>query len=442
MSRLARSPWLIFAMGALAYFMAVTHRTALGVAGVEALDRFGVGATGLAALSIAQLATYAGLQLPAGRLLDRFGAPRVMIVGAAMMAIAQALMAVGTDYRLALAARVLLGAGDAPIFISACRLVAQHFPPRRAPLMVQATAITGQAGQLATAIPVTWLLAARGWETTFLTLAGIGAAVAVFLALGAGQGLPRRGGVAPAPTEDGGVAPDATREGATRSGHVVSRAGQWLGFWTHFTALFSANTIALLWGVPYFTTAQGLTKAQAAGLLTVLTVTKFVVGPIVGTLTARHPLRRSWLVLAFAGVTAVAWAALLVPTTPRPLWQLAVFTIAIAAGGPVSLVGVDFARTFADERRLGTATGLANMGGFVSTIVSVGLVGLVLELAAGDAGYDLAAYRLAFTSLAVPWLVGVSAILVTRSRARADWAAAGVTIPPLRQVLARYRRTR
>lgn len=462
MARASGRASVVFVLGALAYFVAVVHRTALGVAGVEALDRFDVGATGLAALSVAQLATYAALQIPAGRLLDRYGARTVMVSGALLMGVAQTLMAVSTDYKWALAARVLLGAGDAPIFISACRLVAQHFPPRRAPIMVQATAVTGQAGQLATAIPVAWALSELGWRSTFLILGGVGlaAAAAIFVFVAGRQPAAVIGDATI--TAAGSIATEVAdaqvsvvmgeaevaqpssvarqEQAGDASAGVVSRAGVWLGFWTHFTALFSPNTIALLWGVPFFTTAQGLSKAQASGLLTVLTVTKFVVGPLVGTLTARHPLRRSWISLGFAAVTAVAWVLLLAPSTPRPYWQLVLFAMAVGAGGPVSLVGVDFARTFAARDKLGAATGVANMGGFVSTILAVGLVGIVLELASSDAGYDLHSYRWAFASLAIPWALGVAGIVITRSKARADWARAGVVVPPLREAIARRRR--
>jgi MFS family permease len=307
--------------------------------------------------------------------------------------------------------------------------------------MVQATAVIGQAGQLATAIPVAWLLADAGWSTTFLTLGALGAvaAAAVYALVGAGRtsGIPSHADVV---TEDAPASAPPDGPQHTAPLHTVSRPGVWLGFWTHFTSLFSANTIALLWGVPFFTSAQGLTKVQASGLLTVLTLTKFVVAPIVGSLTARHPLRRSWLVLAFAGVTAAAWIALLLPSTPRPQWQLVVFCVVIAAGGPVSLVGVDYARTFAAPERLGVATGIANMGGFVSTIVAVGLVGVVLDLASTGSTYDLDAYRLAFTALVIPWGIGVAGVLVTRRRARADWARDGIVVPPLRVALGRYRR--
>jgi hypothetical protein len=77
-----------------------------------------------------------------------------------------------------------------------------------------------------------------------------------------------------------------------------------------------------------------------------------------------------------------------------------------------------------------------NTGGFVSTIIAVGLIGIVLQLAAPGGNYDLHAYRLAFASLALPWAVGVVGILRNRRRARADWAADGVIVPPIRDSLA------
>ena len=427
-TRASRRAWLVFAAAAAAYLVAIVHRTALGVAGVEALDRFHIGATGLAALSVTQIAAYAALQVPAGRLLDKWG-PRAMLVGGSLlMAVGQALMAVNHDYKIALIARVLIGAGDAPIFITASRLVAHWFPPRRAPLMVQLTAQVGQLGQLTTAIPVAWLLHAQGWSTTFLTLA-VGGVVAA--------------GLVSTVRNPNDADKAASSELATaRARGTVSRAGVRLGFWTHFTALFSANTIALLWGVPFFITAQGRSPAEASLLLTVLTLGKFVISPFVGTATARHPMRRSWIVLVFAAITAVAWIVLLSQSTPRPMWQLIVFVAVIAAGGPVSLVGLDYARTFADHDHLGAANGRVNAGGFVSTIVAVGLVGIVLQFTAPDGNYDLHAYRLAFASLALPWAVGVFGILKNRRQTRADWAADGVVIPPVRDALAQRKARR
>ena len=61
-------------------------------------------------------------------------------------------------------------------------------------------------------------------------------------------------------------------------------------------------------------------------------------------------------------------------------------------------------------------------------------------LRAPGGAYALDAYRLAFVSLALPWIVGVIGIVVTRRAARRDWAADGVVVAPWREALAARRR--
>lgn len=428
-----RTAALVLGAAVAAYFVAVVHRTALGVAGVEAIERFGLSATGLASFSVAQLTVYAAMQIPAGRLLDRFGARALIVTGSLVMATGQLVLAVATDVPLALVARVLIGGGDAAIFISVCRLVAEWFPPRRVPVLVQTTGLIGQAGQIASAIPVAWLLHRHGWTATFGALAVLGLAAAGFSAwqirdrpVAVLAGLP--------PEPPAGPFWPAVRE-------AVRPAGTRLGFWSHFVSPFSANVIALLWGVPFFVTAQQRTRAEASLLLTLLTLTAMTAGPVIGHLTGRYPLRRSVIVLTSATATLLAWVGLLVHDTPRPMWQLVVFVVVIGVGGPVSLVGMDFARSTAPRHLMGTATGFVNSGGFISTISGVLAVGLVLQAVSppGATAYSLDAYRLAFSVLLVPWLVGVSGVLLNRRRARAALRDAGTVVPPLHHALRRRR---
>lgn len=434
---------------AFIYFVAVVQRTSLGIAGVEALDRFGVEAIGLSMLSVVQISVYAALQLPAGVLIDRWGPRRMLVAGSLIMGAGQLALAFADTLPLALAARVLIGAGDAPVFVAATRLVSEWFPPRRAPLMVQIMGMLGQVGQIASAIPVAWLLHAQGWSPAFAILAALGLAAAAMAAWQirmppddhAHHAVPSVAGA------QGEVAPAAPPSASQRADapitlrEAVRPPGVRLGFWTHWTGLFSANTVTLLWGVPFFVQGQGLEPAAASGLLTLLVVTNVASAPIIGALTARHPLRRSWLILAAAMAAAVAWAAVLIPSGPRPLWQLAVLVMVLGACGPASLIGMDYARTFGVRGRLGTATGFVNIGGFAATVLSVALVGAVLQwVAPGTAEYGLNDYRIALSAMAIPWVIGVAGILHSRRRTRQAMASHGVLVPPMRQAFKDGRR--
>src|SRR3954470_13151713 len=137
-----------------AYVVAVFHRASLGVAAVDAQQRFSAGASAVSLFLVLQLAVYAAMQIPVGVALDRFGSRIMVVAGAVTMAAGQLLLAVATDVPTAVGARVLVGAGDAMTFISVLRVVSFWFPGRTVPLITQLTGILGQVGQIVAAYPL------------------------------------------------------------------------------------------------------------------------------------------------------------------------------------------------------------------------------------------------------------------------------------------------
>ncbi len=69
----SRRAWLMFSIAIAAYMVAVLQRSSLGVAAVEATDRFSVNAAALSTLAVVQIVVYAALQIPVGVMLDRVG---------------------------------------------------------------------------------------------------------------------------------------------------------------------------------------------------------------------------------------------------------------------------------------------------------------------------------------------------------------------------------
>ena len=138
----------VWCIGVAVYFVAVIFRTSLGVAGLDAADRFHVNASALATFSLLQLLVYAGMQIPVGLMVDRLGTKKVLTLGAVLFTAGQLGFALSPSYGMALAARALLGCGDAMTFISVLRLGTRWFPARRGPLMAQLAGLVGMAGNL------------------------------------------------------------------------------------------------------------------------------------------------------------------------------------------------------------------------------------------------------------------------------------------------------
>ena len=76
----------------------------------------------------------------------------------------------------------------------------------------------------------------------------------------------------------------------------------------------------------------------------------------------KYPFSRSTLILGIVGAIAAVWAVVLLWPGRAPLWLLVVLVVVTAVGGPGSMVGFDLARTFNPPTRIGSATGIVNVG--------------------------------------------------------------------------------
>jgi len=399
-------PWIVWSAGLLAYTAAVMDRTTFGVAGLEAAQRFASSPAVLSTFVVLQLAVYATAQVPAGVLLDRFGSKAMILTGGTLMVAGQLTLALTESLPVAIAARAVVGLGDAFTFISVLRLVPHWFPPRQIPMVSQLTGLSGQFGQVLTAVPFLGLLADSGWTRAFAAAAGLGALSLMFTVLLVNNAPP---GVV---VEDRVTDLRATLKSITT---VWMRPGTRLGFFSHMGTPFSITVFALMWGVPYLTVAQNVSRTGAGTLLTISVAATIVAGLLIGIITGRHPHRRSWVVLGIITANALAWTAVLALSSPAPYWLLVILVTVISAGGPGSMVGFDIARTFNPGATLGTAQGAVNVGGFLGALVVMQTMGMIIQ---ASGGYSFDAFRLAWCVQYIVWAVAVVGILITRAKTR------------------------
>ena len=404
----------MWAVGVLTYVLTVMQRTSLGVAGLDAARRFGITPGMLAAFVFIQVTVYIAAQTPAGLLVDRFG-PRVMlVVSGVFLTAGQLVLADATALPQAVLARVLVGLGDAVVFVAVLGLVPRWFPARRVPLMTQLTTILGQLGQILSAVPFLVLLHHAGWSTAF----GLAAAGSAFVALLAAAAVRN------APASSWSPAPSmSAREIGRQLREVWARPGTRLGFFGHMGTQFSMMVFALLWGVPYLESAQRLSASAAGALMTLFVLCTICIGPVVGMLTSRHPARRSWLILAVIAADAMTWTAVLVFPGPAPRWLLVLLVVVLSAGGPGSVIGFDIARTSNPRRNLGVAQSMVNMGGFSATLLVLAVMGTVMT---AMGGFRPEAFRVAWLVQYPVWLAAVIGVLVMRRQARGQDAARDV----------------
>jgi MFS family permease len=400
--------WLV---GLSIYVLAVFHRSSLAVAGLMATERFDISASQLATFTMLQLLVYAGMQIPVGLLVDRFGSRSVLLAGVVILSAAQAGFALAETYPLALAARFFVGLGDAVTFICVIRILAVWFPARRIPLLTQLTGTVGQLGAVGAAVPMTWALGSFGWTRAYLVTASFGLVLAVLAALLLRDAPGRRH------LRGTGLSVTAVRASLAAS---WSHPGTRLGFWIHFCTQSSATTLSLLWGYPFFVKGEGRSSGEAGLLLTLIVVSVVVAGPILGWLIALHPWHRSSMALTVVGSIAGIWTVALAWPGDAPFGVLVLLTLIIGVGGPASVIGFDVGRTSNPAGRLASATGIINVAGFCASLFLVVMIGLVLDWRTPGGGNDYppSAFRWAMSVQYLVWGLGILQILRFRHKAR------------------------
>lgn len=440
-------PWAVWSVATLAYAVAIINRSSLAALGPATQEHFGIDATTLAMFAMIQLVVYAGLQIPVGMLLDRAGPTVLILAGGVLMLSGQVVMATVFDVRLAILARVLVGAGDACTFISVMSLLPEWFTVRQLPLISQITALLGQAGQLISVAPLALAVDLFGWASGFLGIAAVGLLVTLLGVLvlrdapGTGTVLERvtgsigrvSGGARPLGVSGGTaehtVAPPSTEAvsvvGGSRSFWARLRSllaipGTRLAFWVHFTSPFALHVFVLLWGTPFLVGGIGLSQPAAAGMLSITVFTSMLGGVLLGSFSSRFMERRVGMYLGVVIAIMLTWCAVLLWPGIPPTWLMWLLMIAISFGGPASMIAFEVLRSHSPRSFAGLGTGLVNMGGFISALLVIMLIGLLLDLqgAGSPENYSLGAFRWAFAAQIPFWALGITMVLVEDGRTK------------------------
>jgi len=443
---------VVWGGGLLVYILAVANRSSFGVAGLSAAERFGVSATVLSLFVVVQLGVYAIMQLPAGMALDRFGPRILLVIGGLMMAVGQFTMALAPALNWAFVARVLIGAGDATIFVSAVRLVWDWFPSHRRALLMQLTGVAGNLGQIITAFPFALALERAGWTSSFSTLAAATATAALVAAIivksapvvstesGAVVSRRRRGGSSTDGVSRGTVVSFAPTDGehqipaveepvfagvskprkAPESSFLaaIRHPATWLGFFAHMLGGLSSTIFVMMWGVPFMRQGGGYTEDAASLVLLIVVLTVVLSAPLIGRFTAKNPHLRTAAAFYIGGLVTIGWLIMLLPTAPIPYWLFVFAVILIAIGGPASLIGLDLAGSFNHPDRRSTVQGISNMGGFVAAIAVMLGVGAILDNRTAGNTPVLADYRAALSIVFIPIILSALGILHFRNKTK------------------------
>src|SRR5512135_3315649 len=144
-SRLPVAAVVAWLLVAVYYFYQYAFRSAPSVMMPQLSEAFGVNALGVSAIVGMFYYGYSPFSLVAGTAIDRFGARRIIPIGAALVGVGALLFGTG-NVAAANIGRFLQGAGGVFALVGAVYLVTKNFPVSMVASFIGATQMFGMAG--------------------------------------------------------------------------------------------------------------------------------------------------------------------------------------------------------------------------------------------------------------------------------------------------------
>jgi len=400
------------------FLVAFFHRNAPGVMARDLMEAFGVTGAVIGLLSATYFYSYAGFMIPAGMLIDAFGARRMVAAGGAVMGLGTLAMGAAGGPALLFAGRFAVGLGATVTFIGTLKIAAAWFPAERFGLLSAVTATVGVLGALIASAPLAALMAVVGWRGAFWTIGAVtlaGSLVCVAI-------------VRDTPDAAAAPPPPALRVLLRGMGRVLANAHTWPVF-LGFFCLYSAMGNLFLWAVPFLRDVYGLAAMPAATIAAATSIALLGSAPFTGFVSDSVVRRRKAPYVALSVALLGVWAVFLGTLGAVPPWLVAALFFGIGVFGGAFVLTWPIGREVNPPELAGIAVAVVNLGGFLGAALSQGPIGAVLDArwagattAGGARAYPLDAYRAAF-AICAAFVLGATllSLLLRETRGRNVW---------------------
>jgi MFS family permease len=377
----SRYRWIVFTAALLTYFIIVTQRTAPGLITEELMDDFKVTASTIGMLTGIQFFAYACLQIPVGILSDRYGPEFLLIMGTFLNGIGTVLYSLATNEAILIFARLLVGIGDATIWVNVILILSIWFRAREFVGLMGIAGMSGSLGFLVATVPFSKWIDQVGWREPFLVMGMLLSLNAFVLYLILVRGSRKWLNFQMDATSEG------TKEKLLPMLHrLLSNRQTWALFLCHFALMGTYISFIGSWAVSFGINVYNMTRAEASQLVMVGVFGALIGAPLTSFIANRmESIKRPYVIVHL--IVFLSWFSFLLFAGKPPLFMLIILFFLIGYGNGASTLTFGVVRKTFHVKEVGVVSGFANTGGFVSAILLPSLYGYFLERFPGETGY-------------------------------------------------------
>lgn len=366
--------WVVFVSVLFTYFLIVSQRTAPGLISDQLMKDFSISASTIGLLTSIQFFAYAGLQIPIGIFSDRFGPNFFLVIGALLNGIGTLVYSLASNEVVFLLARLLVGMGDATIWVNLVLILSQWFKVREFIGLLGIAGMCGSLGFLLATVPFSAWITVSGWRAPFFTTGVMLILCGILLYFVLIQ-KPKTMAWNQVGTKKAKKPREKTLVLLRR---IFSNRQAWAAFFCHFGVVGTYVGFIGSWAVPYGMHVYGLSRSDSSQMIMIGLVGAIIGAPLTSWISSRlDSIKRPYLIVH--SIVFLCWASFLVMNGKPPILLLTIIFFIIGYGNGASALTFAIVRKSFDIKEVGVVSGFANMGGFLSAVLLPGIFGKVLD---------------------------------------------------------------
>ncbi|MDG5788540.1 MFS transporter [Evansella sp. AB-P1] len=398
--------WVVFASVLFTYLFMSSQRTAPGLITDQIMLDFNVTATTIGLLISIQFFVYTGLQIPMGLMADRFGPNFFLISGALLTGVGTIMYSLGAHEFILFFARILIGIGDATIWVNMVLILSQWFNAKEFTRLIGITAMTGSLGFLLATVPFALWIDFLGWRPAFFS-AGLLLCLCSILLYFVLIKIPRQTVF---------IKKEKIRE---KTWVIIRRTFSsrqaWALFCCHFGIVGTYVGFISSWGVPYGMNMYDMTRSNASQLMMLGLIGALIGAPLASWISSRlEVIKRPYIIVHI--ILLLSWSSFLFFHGNPPIYMLSpLFFIIGLAYGANALTFAAVRQSF-PIKEAGIVSGFANTGGFLSAVLLPSIFGKVLDHFQAVSGSISTGYYYGFITPVIFSIIGLIGVISMKEK--------------------------